>query len=87
MADRLMGFESQLTELTEVEKAVLGMFGQEESTQEQLRVWFQEFSSTPSDTLSLLYLGVLLGESQRENDLIVHLEPHREGSCQASADS
>ncbi len=74
LADRLMGFESQLTRLTQIETVLFRMFGQEGGTQDQIRVWFQEDLIVSSDSLSLLYLGVLQGESQRLNDLMGHLE-------------
>ena len=74
LADRLLGFESQLLNFSELEQTLFQIWAQEGSAQEEIRVWYEELNDSSTNPEDKLYLGILHGESQRLEDLRDQLE-------------
>ena len=63
LANRMLGFESQVPNFSPPEQFFFRMWGQEVGALDQIRVWYQEFFDGSPDPLNQLYLGILNGES------------------------
>jgi membrane protease YdiL (CAAX protease family) len=70
IANRLLGFESRLSELPAFEQAMFRLWGEEGDTQQQLRLWYAELPQERLNPLDELYVGILHGEAELRSDLM-----------------
>ena len=77
LANRMLGFESQVPNFSPPEQFLFRLWGQEVGTLEQIRGWYQEFFDGSSDSLNQVYLGILNGENGRIKELQAQLTAWR----------
>jgi len=70
IANRLLGFESRLSELSAFEQAMFHLWEEDGDTQQQLRLWYAELPQEGLDPLDELYVGILHGEAELRSDLM-----------------
>lgn len=70
IANRLLGFESRLSELPAIEQAMFHLWGEDGETQQQLRLWYAESTQEGLNPLDELYVGILHGEAGLRSDLM-----------------
>jgi CAAX protease family protein len=70
IANRLLGFESRLSEFSAIEQAMFHLWGEDGETQQQLRLWYAESTQGGLNPLDELYLGILHGEAGLRSDLM-----------------
>ena len=70
IANRLLSFESRLSDLPAFEQAMFHLWGEDGETQQQLRLWYAELAQERLNPLDALYVGILNGEAGLRSDLM-----------------
>ncbi len=63
LASRILGLETQLSDLSNVEKSLYHFWWDDRHTQEQLRHWYAEIPQDRRSRLDQLYMGIFDGEA------------------------
>jgi membrane protease YdiL (CAAX protease family) len=74
IANRLLSFESRLSELPAFEQAMFRLWGEDGDTQQQLRLWYAELNQEGRNPLDELYVGILDGEADLRTDLMASMQ-------------